>query len=139
MMVSGMELPSQVKAFIEDCGYSTVKEEIRYQAGNLVNLNKFASIPLGEIISGINKVKNGFFLEQASSIKQLKKNTRPFLFIHGGKDHFVPTEMVYQNYAVTDTPKEIWVASLVGHVLSYPMYKNRYRKRVKAFLDKYKL
>ena len=63
MMVSGMELPSKVKAFIEDCGYSIVKEEIRYQAGNLVNLNKFASIPLGEIISGINKVKNGFFLE----------------------------------------------------------------------------
>lgn len=140
MMVSGMELPSQVKAFIEDCGYSTVKEEIRYQAGNLVNLNKFASIPLGEIISRINKVKNGFFLEQASSIKQLKKNTRPFLFIHGGKDHFVPTEMVYQNYAVTDAPKEIWVASLAGHaLLSYPMYKNKYRKRVKAFFDKYKL
>ena len=58
MIVSGMELTSQVKAFIEDCSYSTVKEEIRYQAGNLVNLNKFTSIPLGEIISGINKVKN---------------------------------------------------------------------------------
>lgn len=61
------------------------------------------------------------------------------MFIHGGKDHLVPTEMVYQNYAVTDAPKEIWVASLAGHALSYPMYKNKYRKRVKAFFDKYKL
>ncbi len=139
MMVSGMKLPSQVKAFIEDCGYSSVKEEIMYQAGNLCNLNKIARMPLVEAVSGINKVKNGFFLGQASSVKQLKKNTRPFLFIHGGKDHFVPTEMVYQNYAATDAPKEIWIAPLAGHALSYPMYKKEYQKTVKAFLDKYKL
>lgn len=139
MMVSGMKLPSQVKAFIEDCGYSSVKEEIMYQAGNLCNLNKIARMPLVEAVSGINKVKNGFFLGQASSVKQLKKNTRPFLFIHGGKDHFVPTEMVYQNYAATDAPKEIWIAPLAGHALSYQMYKKEYQKTVKAFLDKYKL
>lgn len=139
MMVSGMKLPSQVKAFIEDCGYSSVKEEIMYQAGNLCNLNKIARMPLVEAVSGINKVKNGFFLGQASSVEQLKKNTRPFLFIHGGKDHFVPTEMVYQNYAATDAPKEIWIAPLAGHALSYPMYKKEYQKTVKAFLDKYKL
>ena len=118
MMVSGMKLPSQVKAFIEDCGYSSVKEEIMYQAGNLCNLNKIARMPLVEAVSGINKVKNGFFLGQASSVKQLKKNTRPFLFIHSGKDHFVPTEMVYQNYAAADAPKEIWIAPLAGHALS---------------------
>ena len=96
-------------------------------------------MPWVEAISGINKVKNGFFLGQASSVEQLKKNTRPFLFIHGGKDHFVPTEMVYQNYAATDAPKEIWIAPLAGHALSYPMYKKEYQKTVKAFLDKYKL
>lgn len=139
MMVSGMKLPAQVKAFIEDCGYSSVKEEIEYQAGNLFNLKPFERIPLVEAVSGINKVKNGFFLGQASSVKQLKKNTRPFLFIHGGKDHFVPTEMIYQNYAATNAPKELWIAPLAGHALSYPMYKTEYQKKVKAFLNKYGL
>ena len=139
MMVSGMKLPDQVKAFIEDCGYSSVKEEIEYQAGNLFNLKPFERIPLVKAVSGINKVKNGFFLGQASSVKQLKKNTRPFLFIHGGKDHFVPTEMIYQNYAATNAPKELWIAPLAGHALSYPMYKTEYQKKVKAFLHKYGL
>lgn len=137
MMVSGMKLPKQVKAFIEDCGYSNVKKEIKYQAGNLVNIPKAIRGPLIETVSGINKLKNGFFLGRASSVKQLKKNTRPFLFIHGGKDHFVPTEMVYENYAATDAPKELWIAPLAGHALSYPMYKSEYRKQIESFLKKY--
>lgn len=137
MMVSGLKLPSQVKAFIEDCGYSSVKEEIEYQAGNLFNLRAFPRIPVIEVVSCINKLKNGFFLGQASAVKQLKKNTRPFLFIHGGKDHFVPTKMVYQNYEAANAPKELWIAPLAGHALSYPMYKNEYQRHVKVFLQKY--
>ncbi|EEJ72429.1 alpha/beta hydrolase [Lactobacillus ultunensis] len=137
MMVSGLDLPVQVKAFIEDCGYSSVKEEIEYQAGNLFNLRAFPRIPVIETVSCINKLRNGFFLGHASAVKQLRKNTRPFLFIHGGKDHFVPTKMVYQNYAATNAPKELWIAPLAGHALSYPMYKTEYQQRVRAFLKKY--
>lgn len=137
MMVSGLNLPPQVKAFIEDCGYSSVKEEIEYQAKNLVNLRAFARIPVVEMVSCINKLRNSFFLGQASAVKQLRKNTRPFLFIHGGKDHFVPTEMVYQNYVATNAPKNLWIAPLAGHALSYSMYKNEYQQHVKAFLKKY--
>lgn len=137
MMVSGMKLPKQVKAFIEDCGYSNVKKEIKYQAGNLFNIPNLIRDPLVETVSGINKLRNGFFLGEASAVKQLKKNRRPFLFIHGGKDHFVPTEMVYENYQAANGPKELWIAPLAGHALSYPMYKTEYRKQIKAFLDKY--
>ncbi len=137
MMVSGLKLPKQVKAFIEDCGYSSVKEEVDYQASNLFGLPKVIRKPLIKTMSGINRIENGFFLKRASSVKQLRKNTRPFLFIHGGKDHFVPTEMVYQNYAATNAPKFLWVAPLAGHALSYPMYKNKYRQVIKAFLKKY--
>ncbi|MCT3602449.1 alpha/beta hydrolase [Lactobacillus acidophilus] len=137
MMVSGMKLPKQVKAFIEDCGYSNVKEEIKYQAGNLFSIPKIIQTPLIETVSGINKLKNGFFLGKASSANQLSKNNRPFLFIHGGKDHFVPTKMAYENYQASNGPKEIWIAPLAGHALSYPMYKTEYRKQIKAFLDKY--
>lgn len=137
MMVSGLLLPPQVKAFIEDCGYSTVKEEINYQAQNLFHMKAFPRFPIIDLVSGINRVKNGFYLKDASSVIQLKKNTRPFLFIHGGKDHFVPTEMVQQNYAATKAPKELWLAPLAGHALSYPMYPKQYRQQVSMFLKKY--
>ncbi|WP_230624726.1 alpha/beta hydrolase [Lactobacillus helveticus] len=134
MMVSGLKLPEQVKAFIEDCGYSSVKEEVEYQAGNLFDLPKVIRKPLIKTMSGINRIENGFFLKRASSDKQLRKNTRPFLFIHGGKDHYVPTEMVHQNYAATNAPKFLWIAPLAGHAMSYPMYKNKYRQVIKDFL-----
>lgn len=137
MMVSDLKLPEQVKAFIEDCGYSSVKEEVEYQVGNLFDLPKVIRKPLIKTMSGINRIENGFFLKRASSDKQLRKNTRPFLFIHGGKDHFVPTEMVHQNYAATNVPKFLWIAPLAGHAMSYPMYKNKYRQVIKAFLEKY--
>ena len=139
MMVSGMKLPPQVKAFIEDCGYSSVKKELTYQAGTLANIPHVVQFPVIEALSFVNKIKNGFFVGQASSVKQLKRNTRPFLFIHGGKDHFVPTEMVYENYSAANCPKELWIAPLAGHAMSFPMYKTQYKNHIQAFLEKYGL
>lgn len=137
MMVSGLKLPEQVKCFIEDCGYSNAKEEITFQAKNAVKLPELTCKSVVDAVSGINKVRNGFFLRDASSVKQLKKNTRPFLFIHGAKDQVVPSKMVYENYAATAAPKELWVTPLAKHAESLPMYKDEYHKRVTAFLKKY--
>lgn len=137
MMVSGLQLPKQVKCFIEDCGYSNAKDEITYQAKNAVKLPEMLCKPIVEMVSGLNKLRNGFFLRDASSIKQLKKNTRPFLFIHGAKDQVVPSQMVYKNYAATSAPKELWVTPLAKHAESLPMYKEEYHKKVTEFLKKY--
>lgn len=137
MMVSGMKLPEQVKCFIEDCGYSNAKEEIIYQAQNAVGLPEASCKPLVDVVSVMNWIKNGFFLNEASSVAQLKKNTRPFLFIHGKKDQVVPSKMIYENYAATTAPKDLWVTPLAKHTESYPLYKQEYRRRVKDFLDKY--
>lgn len=137
MMVSGLQLPKQVKCFIEDCGYSNAKQEIIFQAQNAVRLPEVICKPVVEAVSSINKIRNGFFLGEASSIKQLKKNTRPFLFIHGAQDQVVPSKMVYENYAATSAPKELWVTPLAKHAESLPMYKAEYHKKVAAFLEKY--
>lgn len=137
MMVSGLKLPQQVKCFIEDCGYASAEEEIIYQAHAAVGLPEIMCKPVVKIVSAMNKVRNGFFLRDASSIQQLKKNTRPFLFIHGKLDQVVPSKMVYENYAATKAPKELWVTPKAKHAESYPMYKTEYRQKVKAFLTKY--
>lgn len=137
MMVSGLNLPSQVKCFIEDCGYSNVEEEIVHQAKLAVGLPNAVCKPVVKAVSWINKIKNGFFIENASAIKQLSKNTRPIFFIHGGKDRVVPTKMVYANYQATKAPKQLWVAPVAGHAETFPLYKNQYRKKVKGFLQKY--
>lgn len=77
--VSGEGLPKQVKAIIEDCGFSSVEEEITYQLKTMYKLPKF---PLVQITSLITKLKAGYWFEEASSLEQVKKiKYRHYLFM----------------------------------------------------------
>lgn len=137
MMTSGIKLPSQVRAFIEDCGYTSVNAELMHEAKDLYGLPGFVAWPLIKTMSGINRVANGFFIGQASSVKSLHHNHCPMLFIHGTKDTFVPTAMVYQNYAATRGPKELWLVKGAVHAKSFATAPAAYQEHVKDFLEKY--
>ena len=137
MMTSGIKLPSQVKAFIEDCGYTSVNAELMHEAKDLYGLPVFVAWPLIKTMSGINRVANGFFIGQASSVKSLHHNHRPMLFIHGTQDTFVPTAMVYQNYAATRGPKELWLVKGAVHAKSFATAPAAYQEHVKDLLEKY--
>ncbi|MDY0407605.1 alpha/beta hydrolase [Paracerasibacillus soli] len=95
LMTSGEKLPPQVKGIIADSGYSTVKEELQHQLKHIYNLPSF---PLLDVTSIITKIRAGYTFEEASSIDQVKKNTKPLLIIHGDADDLVPTKMAYDIY-----------------------------------------
>lgn len=137
MMTAGEKLPNNVKVFIEDCGYDTVKNEINFQAQSMYHLPLVPRFPLVDIVSGISKLRAGYSYGEASSIKQLHKNHLPMMFIHGGADKFVPTEMVYKNYAATQGPKELWVLPGVAHAMSFEKNPVMYASKVQSFLDRY--
>ncbi|MHC9532846.1 alpha/beta fold hydrolase [Dellaglioa sp. L3N] len=135
MMLSGeKKLPTQVKAIIEDCGYTSVADELTYQLKQMYHLPKIPIIPVASLIS---KVKAGYSFYEASSIKQLHKNKLPVLFIHGAADTFVPTEMVYKNFAATKGPKEIFVVPGAKHGASFTKDNVGYQKKVTHFLKQY--
>lgn len=134
MMVSGEELPEQVKATIEDCGYTSVHEELSYQLKRIYNLPSF---PILHATSLLTKLKAGYGFYEASALKQVKKNKLPMLFIHGAKDTFVPTRMVYQLYEACQTPKELLVIPGAGHGLSYRVDKEAYEDKVIEFIVSY--
>lgn len=135
MMMSGEKLPSQVKAIIEDCGYTSVGDELEYELNQLYHLPKF---PLLYTASWVAQAKAHFNFMTASSVNQLKKNKLPIFFIHGAKDTFVPTKMVYQNYrATTVKSKQLWVAPGAGHAESYTRYPQLYQQKVSQFMAKY--
>lgn len=137
MMTSGLKLPSQVKAFIEDCGYTNAKNEIEHEAQAIYSMPTFPRFPLVEILSGITRLRAGYFLGDADSIKMLKHNTKPMLFIYGAKDTFVPTEMVYKNYRASRGPKQLWVVPGASHAKSFATHPHEYKAKIKAFLNKY--
>lgn len=137
MMTAGEKLPSNVKAFIEDCGYDTVKNEITYQAQQLYHLPTIIRYPIVNMVSGIAKIRAGFTYGEASSVGQLHKNKLPMMFIHGGADTFVPIDMVYKNYAATRGPKELWILPGVQHSLAFYHNPHAYTNKVSVFLSKY--
>ena len=55
MMSSGLKMPKQVKAYIEDCGYTNVKDEIEHEAEDLYHFSGFSRFPLVEVLSGITR------------------------------------------------------------------------------------
>lgn len=93
MMTSGEALPPNVKAIVEDCGYTTAKDQLAYQLKRMYRLPIF---PLLHITSLLTKLRAGYFFGEASALDQLQKSKTPMLFIHGDADLFVPTEMVYE-------------------------------------------
>ena len=136
MMTSGDELPEYVRAFVEDCGYSSVVIQF-----NNNRKQSFPFIPPDVLQSAslVTKNKYGWGFWEASSIKQLAKCDKPMLFIHGDADDFVPTDNVYKNYeAKVNGYKELWIAPGAVHANSYAKYPQEYTQRVRDFLVKAK-
>jgi fermentation-respiration switch protein FrsA (DUF1100 family) len=134
MMTSGEKLPDNVKAFIEDCGYSSVNGELSYQLKQMFNLPAFPLIPVTSVVT---KVRAGYFFGEADTIKQLNKNKRPMLFIHGDKDDFVPYSMLDEVYNATNGPKEKYIVHDAKHAKALSNDPAMYQKKVTAFLQKY--
>lgn len=73
MMTSGLKMPKQVKAYIEDCGYSDVKAEFMHEAKDLYGMPQAVATSAVTLLSGVSKANLGFYLGDASAVKQLKR------------------------------------------------------------------
>ena len=134
MMMSGDELPSYVKAFVEDCGYSSAWDQF---ASNLKESFHLPTFPVLNSASIVCKKRYGWSFKEASSVSQLAKSDRPMLFIHGDADDFVPFSHLQKNYdAKTRGYKEMWVAEGAVHANAFARHPEEYKKRVRSFLDK---
>ena len=65
MMTSGEELPSNVKAIIDDCGYTSVWDEFTNEARYLFHISQF---PILYTASAISKIRAGYSFQEASAI-----------------------------------------------------------------------
>ena len=135
MMLSGDDdLPPYIRAFVEDCGYSSVWDQFAH------NLKDSFHMPTFPILNSANIVcrnRYGWGFKEASSVNQLAKSDLPMLFIHGENDDFVPTEHVYKNYeAKTNGYKELWIAPGSKHAMAFKDHPQEYTEHVRAFLEK---
>lgn len=136
MMLSGEDdLPSYVKGFIEDCGYTSAWDQF---ADNLKASFHLPTFPVLNSASIVCKQKYGWSFKEASALKQVAKSTLPMLFIHGDEDDFVPTRFVYPLYeAKTIGYKELWIVeNTPKHAFSYHDHPVEYTAKVRDFLGR---
>lgn len=133
MMTSGEELPSNVKVIIEDCGYTSVKDEFAYQ---LKALFKLPSFPIINVASLMCKMKAGYWFGEGSAVKQVAKSKIPTLFIHGDADDFVPYFMLDKLYDAANCTKEKLVIKGAAHARAAVVDPELYWNTIKKFIDK---
>lgn len=134
MNISGMDTPSYIKCFIEDCGYTSAWDEFSYELNDMFGLPDF---PLLYTASALCKIGYGWSFGEASPLKQIAKCNKPMLLIHGGNDTFVPTRMIYRLYAAKPAPKMMVVFHGSKHAKSFKDHRRAYSQWVRAFLERY--
>lgn len=133
MNVSGEPLPESVKGFVEDCGYTSVWDEFGYELDSEFGLPEF---PLLYTASALCKVKYGWSFGEASPLRQVARCRKPMLFIHGGRDSYVPTSMVWPLYKAKPSPKEVVVFGGSHHARSYRDHRRDYEQLVVGFVER---
>ncbi len=134
MAASGEALPPQVKAIIEDCGYSSLWEQLSWQLKRFFRLPAF---PFMYTTSLITKLLAGYGFKEVSPIEQVKKSVTPTLFIHGGDDSFVPFRMAYELYGACPSKKDIMIAPGAGHGMAYSADAEAYERKIKEFVERF--
>ena len=134
MCVSGEHTPDYVKCFVEDCGYTSAWDEFAHELRGRFSLPEF---PLLYTASWLTQAKYGWSFKEASPLKQVAKCKKPMFFIHGDKDTFAPTWMVYPLYEAKPQPKQLWIAPGSEHAFAYRDHREEYIKKVEAFVGKY--
>ncbi len=133
-MMSGHDrLPSNVKFTVADCGYTSAFDEFMHNAGNM----KLAT-PVIAVASKFNKIISGFDFKDANPLEAVKTAKVPMLFVHGGIDDFVPTEMAYKLYNNCSSPnKDILIVEGAAHAESYPVDSASYEAKINEFAEKF--
>lgn len=135
MMAAGEPLPNNVRAVVEDCGYSSVRAEFAYQLEQLFGLPSFPVLNMADMVA---RLRAGFSLLNDGDAAAQVANTRlPILFIHGGDDRFVPTAMVYDVYQAAAGEKELLVVEGAGHGMASSVDREVYWQAVTDFLQRY--
>ena len=134
MLTLGQDIPKNVVCAIEDCGYTSVFDEFKYQLKKFYKLPSFPFLYIGKLYI-LYKAK--YNISKASCVDVLKKNKVPILFIHGSKDDYVPFYMLDILYNSAICEKEKVVIKNAKHSKCCTTNKEKYFSSIFKFIDKY--
>lgn len=116
LMASGLDLPPQVQGIVSDCAFTSPKEVFTHVLKTMYHLPAFPFIQGADVV---NRVLAGYGTDECNAKREVSKAKVPILFIHGGKDTFVPVKMCKELYQCCASPKKQLIVEEAAHGESY--------------------
>lgn len=133
-LASGEKLPNNVVLAIEDCGFDNAEKQFSY----VYSKKKFHLQIFFKIFKNFTKKTMELDLKSVDAISSLKKSKLPMMFIHGEKDDFVPTEMVFNMASqIPESRSKLFIAPQATHTMSSEVDSKLYEKELNQFLNQY--
>lgn len=135
LMASGHHLPQEVKGFIADCGFRSMRGQIQDMAANWFHLHW-----VGLLLLRLNLfcvLFAGFRMKDADTREAMKTNKKPVLFFHGANDTYVDMRNTIYNYSLCQAPKELVIIPEARHLCSPYENPELYREKIMDFFKKY--
>ena len=107
MLLSGEELPPQIKFLCSDCGYTNVYDEIKHVVKNMVHA---PVLPVALPARLVCRLFAGYDIKEVSCTDAVKRSRLPMIFIHGEKDNMVPYWMAHKVYEAAATKEKILIS-----------------------------
>lgn len=137
MAIAGEQVPSWVKCFVEDCGYTSVHDEFVHELSDTAMLHIPFALPQWPLLptaSKLCKLRYGWSFEEASMLDQVAKCHLPMLFIHGDNDDFVPTAMVYPLYRAKPGTRHLYMGRGSAHARTRNDHPKAYAQLLRHFV-----
>lgn len=131
MLATGEALPSQVKAAVADCGFTSCWE----QYANVIKYyTKLPPFPLLNAVNAASILHRNFNIRKNVPIDAVSRSVTPTVFLHGTADAFVPFWMMDRLYDACSAPKAKQAIEGADHAQA--VYKDPvlYWKTVDGFL-----
>ena len=135
MMTTGEPLPSNVKACVEDAGYTNAVTEFKHVYNNLTPKPPVPVDVLMPALRAVILVRAGYELGQASPIEAVRRSVTPTLFIHGEADTFIPCSMMKRLFEAAACRKMSLLVRGAEHVMSVVEDPEGYWGKVDSFLN----
>lgn len=134
MMVTGEQLPKNVKCAVADCGFSTLRGMIEFEMKTLMHLPTF---PLLNAMNTVSKLRGKLDINKCSAVDAVKKSNTPTLFIHGTADDMVPYSMLDEVFNACTAEKDRLDVPGAVHTAAVAVDRDAYFAKLDEFTEKY--
>ena len=134
MMAANLDLPSNVRGIIADCGFTAAPDIIKKVAKEAFGIRADLFLP---ILNVMCKLFGKFDLYETTTLKTLAESDIPIFFIHGKCDGFVPCEMSELSYEKAKAEKYIYLAENADHGISFLVDSDNIQSEISDFVKQY--